>query len=162
MQEIRNTNTLLINADKTSNIYKVTTDHYNRLLTNSITKDYKQTNNATVEDINNEAGKIAAKLEIADRIEKYSESTAYVILKDHKDNFDNDPKCRLINPAKSNIGKISKQLLQEINKEVREKTGLTQWQSTGEVLNWFKKNHREGQKKVFTNGHSRILPINNK
>ena len=46
-------------------------------------------------------------------------------------------KCHLINPAKTNIGKISKQMLQKINKEVRASTNLTQWQSTGEALKWF-------------------------
>ena len=146
---IQKTDNLLINADKTSCIYKVSTDNYHRLLTNSITKDYKQTTNSTVENINNEAGNIADKLELSDRIEKYSDSPAYLLLKDHKDNFDNDPKCRLINPAKTNIGKISKQLLQEINREVREKTGLTQWQSTGEVLNWFKDITHKDKKKFM-------------
>ena len=38
-------------------------------------------------------------------------------LKDHKDNFQNNPKVRLINPAKTNIGQISKIYLQEINSE---------------------------------------------
>ena len=55
-------------------------------------------------------------------------------LKDHKENFDNDPKCRLINPAKSNIGKISKQILQKANKQIRTQLNLKQWQSTDQVL----------------------------
>ena len=38
-----------------------------------------------------------------------------------------------------NAGKISKQLIQNINKEVREKTELRQWQSTKDALEWFKK-----------------------
>ena len=36
-----------------------------------------------------------------------------------KDNFQNNPKCRLINPAKSEIGIISKHYIEEINKCVR-------------------------------------------
>ena len=36
-----------------------------------------------------------------------------------KDNFQNNPKCRLINPAKSEIGIISKRYIEEINKCVR-------------------------------------------
>ena len=58
-------------------------------------------------------------------------------MKDHKENFENAPKCRLINPAKTNIGRISKQLLEVINREVHDSTGLTQWRSTGEALKWF-------------------------
>ena len=59
-------------------------------------------------------------------------------MKDHKENFHNNTKCRLINPAKSQIGKISKQILQENNAKLRNITGLNQWQSTKEVINWFK------------------------
>ena len=98
----------------------------------------RQCRGGTVDKTNREAKKIAEKLELADRIEQYSESKAFVTLKDHKDDFDNDPKCRLINPAKTNIGKISKQILQKANKEVRERLGLQQWQSTDQVIKWFK------------------------
>ena len=49
----------------------------------------------------------------------------------------NKPKCRLINPAKTNIGKISRQILQRINKDIRTKTALKQWQSTKQVIEWF-------------------------
>ena len=58
-------------------------------------------------------------------------------MKDHKEGFDNNPKCRLINPCKSNIGKVSKQILQKINKEVRDKLNLGQWRNTIEVVKWF-------------------------
>ena len=98
-----------------------------------------KTNYETVKKINIEAANIATNLELEDRIEQLSESKAFITLKDHKENFQNDPKCRLINPAKSNIGKISKQLIQEVNKEIREKLELKQWQSTDEVLKWFNK-----------------------
>ena len=108
-----------------------------KLLFDNVTKDYKQTTNSTVESINNEAREIAEDLELGDRIEEFSESCAFVTIKDHKENFEREKKCRLINPAKSQIGQISKQLLQKINTEVREATGLTQWQSTKAALDWF-------------------------
>ena len=49
----------------------------------------------------------------------------------------NNPNCRLINPAKSEVGKISKALLDKINNEVRCKTNLNQWRSTKSVIEWF-------------------------
>ena len=58
-------------------------------------------------------------------------------LKDHKDNFENKPTCRLINPAKSEIGRISKQILENINTTVRLKTGLNEWKSSASVINWY-------------------------
>ena len=35
------------------------------------------------------------------------------------------------------MGKISKILLDDINKEIRRKTGLNQWTDTDQVLEWF-------------------------
>ena len=58
-------------------------------------------------------------------------------LKDHKPNFANNPTCRLINPAKSEIGKISKQLLDRINTALVSKLKLNQWKNTKAVLAWF-------------------------
>ena len=54
------------------------------------------------------------------------EKTGLYYFKDHKLNFDNNAKCRLMNPAKSEVGKISKVLLDKINNEVRCKTNLNQ------------------------------------
>ena len=42
------------------------------------------------------------------------------MLKDHKDNFENNLKCRLLNPAKNEIGIISRQMLQRKNKAPRD------------------------------------------
>ena len=66
------------------------------------------------------------------------EKPSYVTLKDHKDNFEINPKCRLINPAKSNIGRISKEILQKANSIIRTQTKLLQWRSTQDMLKWFK------------------------
>ena len=45
--------------------------------------------------------------------------------------------CRLINPTKSNIGVISKNILDRVNGEMRSKLQINQWTSTKEVLKWF-------------------------
>ena len=63
---------------------------------------------------------------------------AYITLKDHKENFESRPKCRLINPSKSEIGKISKKILEKINLEIRSKTKLIQWTDSQQVIEWFK------------------------
>ena len=144
--EINKTKGLLVRGDKTSNIYHVSKNDYSRLLSNNITKDYKRTNYETVDKTNAEAKKIAEKLELEDRIEQYSEAKAFITLKDHKEDFDDDPKCRLINPAKTNIGKISKQILQKANQEVRSRLGLQQWQSTDQVTKWFKEIRNKASK----------------
>lgn len=59
-------------------------------------------------DIDCEAKSIAAELDLADRMEVYAEREALLTLKDHKEDFRSKPSCRLINPAKSEIGIVSK------------------------------------------------------
>ena len=92
----------------------------------------------TEDTINQKAKLITEELEISDKVEPIAKKTAYITLKDHKEEWPNDVKCRLINPAKSNIGKISKTILQNINEQIRSKLKLKQWRSTADTLEWFK------------------------
>ena len=68
----------------------------------------------------------------------YSDQNAFVTLKDRKENFRNNTKCRLINPSQSEVGLISKEYLSNIISEVKEKTGVNQWRNTSSVIDWFK------------------------
>ena len=43
----------------------------------------------------------------------------------------------MINPAKSEIGKISKHLLDIINVSLRKQSDLNQWRNTASTLSWF-------------------------
>eukprot|EP00795_Rhopilema_esculentum_P011087 gene11087-biopygen13455 len=126
-----------IPADKTTNYYKLDSELHDKLLTNSITTTYKKANDSAIHTINNEAWNIATELNIQDRTECMAERQAFITLKDHKENFQNNPTCRLINPAKSEIGRISKQILDRINTTIRNQTTLNQWKNTSSVINWF-------------------------
>ena len=66
-----------------------------------------------------------------------AETEAFITLKDHKENFDSHPNCRLINPAKSKLGKLSKVILDSINHKIRSTTNLNQWKNTQAVIIWF-------------------------
>ena len=88
--------------------------------------------------IHNETKDIADKLNISDRITTMAKKDAFITLKDHKTNFENNPKCRLINPAKSELGKVSKTFLDEINTKVHPLTNANQWKNTRLVIEWFK------------------------
>ena len=50
-----------------------------------------------------------------------AKTPGFITLQDHKDNFESDPKCRLINPAKSELGKVSQTILDNINNRLRAK-----------------------------------------
>ena len=131
---IKSSPEVYVPADKSTNIYKMSPDNYTKLLHDNVTATYKKTNANTKRTIHLEAKAIATDLNLADRIEQIAETEAFITLKDHKENFENNPKCRLINPSKSEIGIISKRHLQEINKDLRSKTKYLQWTNTQSVL----------------------------
>ena len=63
----------------------------------------------------------------------------FISLKDHKPNFLSSLPCRLINRSKRDFGKISKSILDRINKNLRNKLQFNQWKNSGNVIDWFKK-----------------------
>ena len=77
-------------------------------------------------------------LDIEDRVFKTINRECFVTLKYHKDNLKNNPKCRLINPNKCEVGKVSQQNLTEKLNIIRRKTGLKQWKNVYSVIEWFK------------------------
>ena len=89
-------------------------------------------------------------MKIADRMDVLAKRQAFITLKDHKDNFVNNPTCRLINPTKSEMGKVSKQILDRINNAVRLSTGVNQWKNSAAVINWFKNINDKPKHKFIT------------
>ena len=67
-------------------------------------------------------------------METNEEGNSFITIKDHKGNFDNQSTVRLINPAKNELGRISKLILDKISK----KFDLSHWKSTDVVADWFK------------------------
>ena len=106
-------------------------------MTDNTPKTYKQSNNNVYNSINLEAKHIAKKREIADRVEGMARKPSFITIKDPKENFNINPKCRLINPAKSELGKIAKTIVENINKTVRKKLHCNQWRHTSNVIDWF-------------------------
>ena len=120
---------MLIPVDKTSNLYEVTTEEYNKLVTENISKTYKESNLSTMDTINAEAKFILQDLKLDKSIEQYNQKQAFITLKDLKENFKNNPRCRLINPAKSEIEIVSKEYIDSIKNYQRKK----QMQTNGET-----------------------------
>ena len=121
IRSIHSSEKVFVFANKTKNIYEMEKSHYEKLLTDNITKTYKQSNNNVYKSSNLAAKHIAETLEIADKVECMDRKPAYRTLNDHKKNYNINPKCRLIKPAKSELGKIAKIIVENINKTVREK-----------------------------------------
>ena len=70
-------------------------------------------------------------------MQRYAEKNAFITLKDHKPRFKSHVECRLLNPAKSEMGMVSKQILDHINSCLLESTQFNQWKNTDGVLKWF-------------------------
>ena len=146
---IKKQDKVIVSADKTRNSYLFKPEDHSRLMSNSITKDYKKDNTNIVNLINKEAASITKKLEISDRVDKFRLQEPFVTVKDHKPDFPARIDVRLINPAKSNIGHISKQLLDKINNAIREKLNVKQWKSTDDVIKWFDSIPNKSRKRFF-------------
>ena len=114
-RRIHESTKVIVNADKTGNKYEMEPSDYKKLLHNNITQDYKLDTENKLADINKDIQKYASALEIEDRMECHSESNAFITIKDHKQEFPNSIKCRVINPASNNLGKVSKRILDMVN-----------------------------------------------
>ena len=79
---------------------------------------------------NFKAKQIASKLKIDNRVQKLDENEVYITIKDHKEEFPDKISCHLINPSKTDIGKIRKQILDRVNNTTLEKNKENQWKNT--------------------------------
>ena len=70
-------------------------------------------------------------------MEFYAERHAFITLKDHKENFKQKMKCRLINPAKGIIGRVSKKYLEQIIREINNIIKFNLWRNTSTLIKHF-------------------------
>ena len=128
---------VIVPADKSPNLYKMSVKEYKKKTLENITKTYKKCSKENVENVSKEAAVIARRYKLEDRIEIPTEDEAFITIKDHKESFPGRVECRLINPAKNHIGKISKHILDRVNSKLRSVTASNQWKNTNDVIEWF-------------------------
>ena len=138
LNKVKTSPNVFVFADKTKNVYETTPENYNKIVKDNVTKTYKLIDNDVIEEINFELSQITNNLSVSDRIETMASKDAFVTLKDHKENFETNPEYRLINPAKSELGKISLIILDDINTKIRNAAGLNLWKNSLSVIDWFK------------------------
>lgn len=138
LNEIKQKEKILVKGDKSRRIFLVPKDDYVKEMKDEISTKYKKGDRSMIFEVNREAAKIAEKLDVEDRIDALPENEAFLSFKDHKPSFPMRKEVRLLNPSKSNIGKISKKFLDRINTDLREKTKFNQWKSTNDCLSWFR------------------------
>ena len=107
ISKIKSSANMFIFADKTNNIYEMKPQDHEKLIMENIAKTYQKAPDKLEKSINMEAKNIAKSYKLAERIDHLPRSETFITLRDHKDNFYNKPSCRLSNPTKNELGKIS-------------------------------------------------------
>ena len=118
----------------------------NKLVSNSITQNYRKAEDNISYAIATECKNLSRKRNIENHLPSTKLNPAFITIKDHKENFTNNAKCRLINPTKPEIGKVSKNIVDKMNVSIRCKADVNQWRSTKEVIRWF--NNLEDKKQL--------------
>ena len=117
---------------------RLTKEQYDQLIMNSITSTYRKANSNIKKQISKTGKNLMRDKEVKKRMEPNEEGNIFFTIKDHKENFSNHLTVRLINPAKNELGRISKLILDQINKKISQKFELNQWKNTDIVTDWFK------------------------
>ena len=129
MKDIRSSKHLLVFVDKSTNLYKMSGNEYKKLLNENITKTYRK--------LDKESKSFAKSLSLEKKMECFADRHTFITLKDHKDNFRTNTKCRLINPSKNEMGIVSKKYLEKIIEDVTNASKVNQLRNTSTVIDWF-------------------------
>ena len=86
-----------------------------------------------------DTSKFASRLQVEDRLGKFKKKEAYILFKDHKPNFENKLPTRLINPSKTELGRISKFIIQNIVNSVKKANHCNLWGNSYETIEWFRR-----------------------
>ena len=85
-----------------------------------------------------EAKTIDNNYDIAEKVDCLLMTDAFITLNGYKPNFTTNPKCRLISPSNSELGKVSKFLIEMVSTIIRDKSIVNQWIDASRVINWLK------------------------
>ena len=68
-------------------------------------------------------------------MEKYNTKNCFITINSNKSDYKTNPECRLINPAKTQTGSVSKIIVQDICASLA--LNINQWRSTKDCIKWF-------------------------
>ena len=139
IKEVKTSKYIWVRSDKSKNIYKIKPSKYQEILKSKIANNYKIDYNNTIEQIDKDTSKFASRLQIEDRLGKFKKKEAYILIKEHKPNFENKLPTRLINPSKTELGRISKRIIQNIVKSVKKANHCNLWWNLYETIEWFRR-----------------------
>ena len=109
------------------------------MLNDSISTTYKKASDDIYNKKNTSEKILMKDKDIINRILMNGNHECFVTLKDQRPNFKSNPKVRLINPAKIEIGRNNKNILVKMNHKLRDCLTINQWKDSSEVIEWFLK-----------------------
>ena len=137
IERLKSSKSVIVTADKTTNLYLVKKTDYDKLLKDNITANYKKAESTTKQQIDSKSALLANNLKLEDRIQELSTAECFVTLKDHKPGFQNNPKCQLINLSKHDLGKVSKKIIERLSSDIVRITEINMWKNSNSVIHWF-------------------------
>ena len=137
MRRFKESESIFVKSDKSGNLYEIEKGRYKQMMFKEVVKNYKKAPPDLEKELNNDAKMLAHRLGIVDRVEKYNTKNCFITIKDHKSDFKTNPECRLINPAKTQLSRVSKIIVQEICDSLRLALNINQWRSTKDCIKWF-------------------------
>ena len=138
LNQLKQMDKIVVFADKSNNLYCVSKNEYLNEIKNNITTEYKRSTTMKVDEVNKKAAIIAKRIGQEKNMEVYTPSDCFITIKDHKSDFPSKVNVRVIAPSKSDVGRVSKHLLQRIVQELNVKLKFNQWRDPQEVTKWFK------------------------
>ena len=99
-----------------------------------LTTTYKVSDDNIIDKINNKSQEIISSKYFNLKNKKIP---MFLTVTDHKKDFPLNIELRTINPSKNLLGKISKNILEDIVTEIKKKTTIIQWKNTYELIKWF-------------------------
>ena len=139
IEEVKTSKYISVRSDKSKNMYKIKPSKYQEILKSKIINNYKIDYNNTIVQINKDTCNFASRVHIEDGLGKFKKNEAYILFKDHKPNFENKLQIRLINPSKTELGRISKNIIQNIVTNVKKANHSNLWRNSYETIEWFRR-----------------------
>ena len=151
MRRFKESENIFIKSDKSDNLYKIEKGKYKQMMFKEVVKNYKKAPPDLEKELNSEAKMLAHSLGIVDRVEKYNTKNCFITIKDSKMDFKTNPECRLINPAKTQIGRVSKIIqpkrityfLDDYFTNPIYYLCSYQWRSTKDCIKWFEEYEKD-------------------
>ena len=137
MRRIKESDSIFIKSDKSGNLYEIEKGKYKQMKFKEVVKYYRKAPPDLEKELNSEAKMLTLRLGIVDRVEKYNTKNCFFTIKDHKSVFKTNPESKFINPAKTQIGRVSKIIVQDICASLRQALNINQWRSTKDCIKWF-------------------------